>query len=1407
MPAVTKALASQRVAAYFKLATDNEKLWYSVIVFLGALFLIGSAPFYPIYIVPLLAFVCGFVAYRKPQIAVLLGMLLALPAIIYQSPVFGLLFLLIFALAMFEVWQSWMIVAALEVLVLAPFAFPQFPVFGWITILGMAIAALHFGSKKSILISIPSVFFILLLSSIWLTPNSAFMPIRMDIYKPGDSAMLFSKGTVGLLELPAKIATSFSSLFEGAAKLTSLIGLTLSNIIKILFSDSGIIQMVGWAIALYLMAFLSGYIKGGRSQLISSLALLIVIPFNYFISIAFNTPFSMGFVYAVGSSILILALLEQFGVSISREVMVSRKEKLKAYGKFGLQDLALGSQEKSLDAIGGYEDVKAELRDSILMPLEKKEIAYTYGIKPPSGILLFGPPGTGKTMLMRALASELKFGFYYIKSSDILSQWYGESLPYSEKIMVRREGKVELIEIGKVVEEKIEGEVLSFDNSGKCQFADVKKHIKHKCTSPILKVKTRSGRSIKVTDYHSLFTIKGTKIESIPTSELIPKESYIAIPRRIPFTENSISKIDMLYELRKNDYGLYVRASSAIKKAIKKIGEKATLECLKLKSNDLKNRLKNNIGIKANLFYKLMKKADVDYSKEDIVFSGKRKMPVIINIDEHFSTFLGLWVAEGSYNRKDTIRLSTSKDELNIVKSLCESLFGPVTVYAKNGGKGRDIYIGSRPLYVLMNKILGLDHGSKNKRCPNIAFNLNKKNSQALIRGFFSGDGSIYPNQRGVPTIEFATTSHTLADEVMYLLLRFGIVARSYDKKEWSGTQTKRICFTGYQSLNSFIDIGFIYKSKNDRLQKYVQNTKWSRSEQIPIIGGLRNIIKTQLPKWSNSATISRNVLLNTSFEEEVECLEQIENDIYLDRVEKIEKIEDEEYVYDISVNPCQNFVAGYGGIFAHNSEKNLTEIFRLARENAPSILFFDEIDSLGKKRTSYSVDDVGPRILSVMLSEMDGVKTKGKPVLVIGATNVPQQLDPALMRPGRFDKVIYMHLPDREARKAIFQVHVKKIPLEANVDFEKLSKKTNRFSGADIKNVVNEAVKLAAKDASKSGAIVPISMDHFLQVLHYVKPSVSIASLDQYEQFRLDFERRVGIKEEEKPREEITKWEDVVGLDKVKKSLLEAIKLPLLHEDLMKEMKIRPSKGMLLFGPPGTGKTLVVKAATNELKASFQVLSGAEIMKRGYTQAVSVIKETFNRARENTPSIIFVDEIETFAPARGVTSSEIVGQFLTEMDGLKTLKGVVIIAATNKPALLDPALLRPGRFDKIFYISPPNKKGRAEMFKLYLGEFAKDVDLDALASATKGFTGADIALVCQDAKMVVLRARIAGESALISTESVLTILKKRRPSVTREMLKEYEQFLEVYGERGEGEEGEAPPPPPKKKKKEPMYG
>jgi SpoVK/Ycf46/Vps4 family AAA+-type ATPase/intein/homing endonuclease len=1384
-----KSLSQQKVATYLKLAQDNEGLWKAVLVFLGSLFILGAFPFYPAPLIFFLALVCAGIAYKYPPAGTLASILLVFPAVAYQSPLLGWIFLLIIAITLFEMFESWAIISALEVLIFAPFAFGALPFFGWFSILGMVIASLHFGSKKSLMISIPSVLMILLLSSIWLVQNNAFMPLNLDVYSPGMPELMITKPPVEITDVPSGIAGAFGSLldFSQISNVSNAIGTVFGNLMKILFADSGFIQLLTWAGVIYAITLISGQVRGRRSQLISSLALLAVLPIYFFISQIFGVQFYFELVLAVLATIAVIGILEQFNVSISREVEVSRSEKLKTFGKFGVQDMALGSGEKSLADIGNYEDVKQELRDAILMPFEKKEIAYTYGIKPPSGILMFGPPGTGKTMLMRALAHELKFGFYYIKSSDILSQWYGESLPYEERLLIQDKNKeIRLAEIGKIVEEKQEVKVLSFDACGNAVFSDITDWIKHNCTSPIYEVRTRTGRRIKVTDYHSLFALEGTRIQSVPTSKLVAGKSYIAIPKNVPIPERTIDSIDILNKLKDDDHGLLIKnAPKYLKDAIKKLGKERTAKILGCKTQYLNQLTKRNIGVGVKKFLKLMMDAGIEINPSRILIgTGSKRLPGAIKIDEKMATFIGLWIAEGSYNRQDTLRISTSQDELEKISKLCTALFGRITVYKK--GKGRDIYIGSRPLYVLFKEILGLEHGANRKKMPELSFNLNRQNLAALLRGYFSGDGSIYENQKGVATVEAITVSNELADHILYLLLHFGIVGTVYERKEWNGTRSRRICFTGGKNLDKFKEIGFLDTKRNQRLDSTMRAVNWNRTEQIPITDALRDKICMSLPKWSNSATIGKDVLGDSEFADDLEFLEHIENDIYLDRVEEIKRVKDEKFVYDVSVDTHQNFVGGFGGIFAHNSEKNISEIFSIARHNAPCILFFDEIDSIGKKRTAYSADDVGPRVLSILLQEIDGFKGKTKPVLIMGATNVPNQLDPALLRPGRFDKIIYMHLPDKDGRKAVFKVHLSKLPIDGNIDLDELARKTERFSGADIKNVVDEAKRMAAKEATVSGVVVPISMDHLKQTIKKMKPSTGIAQLEEYEKFKLDFQRSTSVKEEEKERENIVKWEDVAGLDAVKQTLLETIELPLLREDLMKEYKIKPSKGILLFGPPGTGKTLIVKAASNELKASFQSLSGAEIMKLGYTQAVTVIKDTFNRARENAPSIVFIDEIETFVPARGAmaVSSEVVGQLLNEMDGLKELKGVVVMGATNKPALLDTAILRPGRFDKIFYIPPPDEKGREEIFKIHLGDFAKEIEFKEAVAQTDGFSGADIAGICQEAKMQAVRGKLSGKEFKIDEQTILKIIAGRRPSITKDMLVEYDRFKEEYGER-----------------------
>lgn len=468
-------------------------------------------------------------------------------------------------------------------------------------------------------------------------------------------------------------------------------------------------------------------------------------------------------------------------------------------------------------------------------------------------------------------------------------------------------------------------------------------------------------------------------------------------------------------------------------------------------------------------------------------------------------------------------------------------------------------------------------------------------------------------------------------------------------------------------------------------------------------------------------------------------------------------------------------------------SEKNVAEIFSIARKNAPAVLFFDEIDAIGKSREYARGDEAAARVLSTMLEEMDGL-TSDNNVLVVGATNVPHMLDKALIRPGRLDKIIYMPLPDMEGRLKILQVQTKGIPLDKGVDLKLLAKKTERFSGADIGNLCKEATRLAANRAVQKERIIPVTMEDFMMVLGSVKPSTTLSMIDDYERFKLDYERRVG--EREKEKEKTVTWEDVIGLDDVRRMLKEAIEVPLLHEELLEKYDVKPSKGVLMFGPPGCGKTLIVKAAANEMKVNVFVVSGADLLKKGYEGAVAIIKETFNRARENPPAIVFIDEIESVAPSRNLYSSkyveDVVTQILQEMDGMKELKNVVLIGATNRPEMLDKALMRPGRLDKIVFIPPPLKEQRVEMFKKFLAKVPKeDINYVQLAVMSEGFTGADISSVCQEAKFGLVRESVAGKKeSKLRTEDVLRVILQRKPSLTLEMLEEYKKFLDEYGER-----------------------
>ncbi|EZQ10830.1 ATPase AAA [Candidatus Acidianus copahuensis] len=455
-------------------------------------------------------------------------------------------------------------------------------------------------------------------------------------------------------------------------------------------------------------------------------------------------------------------------------------------------------------------------------------------------------------------------------------------------------------------------------------------------------------------------------------------------------------------------------------------------------------------------------------------------------------------------------------------------------------------------------------------------------------------------------------------------------------------------------------------------------------------------------------------------------------------------------------------------------SEARLRELFANARKNAPCILFFDEIDTIGTKRESHSGDSVTPRLLSLMLSEIDGLHSD-EGIIIVGSTNVPQLLDKALLRAGRFDKLIYIGPPNKEARKEILKIHCSGKPLADDVSLDKIADITERYSGADLANICQEVARKAAVEASESGQERKITMKDFTDIIQKYKPSISLQMLEDFEKFRLDFERRSrkGDDIESEIGDKIT-LNDIGGYESVKTELKELLELQLKHSDLMEKMRVTPIRGILLYGPPGVGKTMMAKALAKTLDVKLISLSVAEIMYKGYEGAVSILKEVFNRARENKPSIVLLDELDAIASKRsdrhGSDASKVVNQLLTEMDGIRNLKEVVVIGTTNRISVIDSALLRPGRFDIVVHMSLPNAEERLDILEKYLGnDVCERVSCQDIAQKTEGYTGADLAALTREAKITVLKEVIKGNTdRTLTTQDLVEALEKVKPSTKK---------------------------------------
>ncbi len=458
---------------------------------------------------------------------------------------------------------------------------------------------------------------------------------------------------------------------------------------------------------------------------------------------------------------------------------------------------------------------------------------------------------------------------------------------------------------------------------------------------------------------------------------------------------------------------------------------------------------------------------------------------------------------------------------------------------------------------------------------------------------------------------------------------------------------------------------------------------------------------------------------------------------------------------------------------FVGESEEKLREIFRQANEKAPTIIFMDEIDAIAPRRDD-AANEVEKRMVSQLLTLMDGMNTRGQ-VIVLGATNRPDSIDPALRRPGRFDREIEIGVPSREARKTILQIHTRNVPLAEDVKVDELANMTHGYTGADLAALVREAAMAKLREVlpdidysqpipSNKLMNLKVSMGNFGDAMRNIQPSA----------LREVFVERPNVH-----------WSDIGALDKVKDELRESIDLPIKSPESFQKMGIRPIKGLLLVGPPGVGKTLLAKAVATERESNFISINGPEVLSKYVGDSEKTVREIFRKARLAAPCIIFIDEIDSITNARGASgddpgsrvSQRVVDTLLTEMDGLKELKNVVVLAATNRPEDIDPALLRPGRFDKIIDIPMPDYEARLKIFGIHLRKMPldKDVTREDLAEMTDNYTGAEIENLCREAGMNAIR----HSKDIVTMEDFKHAMAEVKPAVPKEVADRISRFKE----------------------------
>ena len=1070
--------------------------------------------------------------------------------------------------------------------------------------------------------------------------------------------------------------------------------------------------------------------------------------------------------------------------------------------------------------------------------------------------MLHGSPGTGKTLLAKAVANETNAHFIHLDSPSTMCVG-GET-----EIFTNPKGRRKISEMFKEAEEsgevivqdkfkkiivpKEETKVFAMNDNFEIVTDKVKSLLKMEADETY-EIKTKKKGNFKTSKNQPFATLSNSGDVMWKRAEDLSAGDYVAIAGEIKPKENN-PIINWFDKIDKSKFYTEVNGKDV---SLMNINQESitTLRYV---------TLPQNIKLAKNIF-------------------------PIKEITPNFMEFIGAIYSDG-WLSDDHVGIADEKPEFRVrYKFLFMKLFGiPENRIADKMDK---ILVYSTALTNYLNQGFDIIRGKKplDIKLPAWILKCNKECIAAFLRGYYHGDGCEGWSKSKYPSPVFYSKNREFLKDIQLLLLNLGIISKiEYHKNEYGDMWKTVILDTeGRERFNEYIisnfkkditrnwlinrirkgsmeklpNISLLLKNLKEKL-RVVYNVNLDEESTERYISGrdkltfrkgryilehfknrkqelerayekfkdiknkylteskeeLKSLVKLANIKEGHFTNKSEFNLVKEYIKGKGKLTEQRKNKIMgilepffmvikdYELNENLNKLESllsgkikwdvvtkinrsgASTLYDFTMETYGNFLGGNPLTVLHNSkyvgeaEKKIRDIFDEAEKNAPSIIFIDEIDAIASKREE-SYGEVEKRVVAQLLSVMDGLKSRGK-VVVIAATNRPNSIDTALRRPGRFDREVEIGVPKFEGRLQILKIHTRNMPLKQDVDLKEIARITHGYVGADIEVLCKEAAMVVLRKLlpdlkyEKDEAIpqeflerLQLGMEDFKDALKMVRPSAL---------------REVFI---EKPT--IT-WEDIGGLDNIKQEIKEAVEWPLKHPESFKRLGIKAPKGILLYGPPGTGKTLLAKASANESEANFILVNGPELLSKWVGDSEKGVRKIFEKARQASPCIIFFDEIDAIASRRGRNSDSgvterMVNQLLTEIDGLQELNDVIIMGATNRPDIVDPALLRPGRFDRIIFTPTPDDKSRLGILQIHTKgmPLAEDVDLNILAEKTQNFVGADIQSLCREAAILSLRDDMNSE--IVSMKYFEEALQKVRPSITQEDIKRYETIEEEY--------------------------